>query len=166
MKADHLRELFRYHFDINQKIWEDTVSQLSDEQFTQNLPYSVGSVRNQLVHMIDIDNSWFRSLQGEPWTGTSDPTSFPNRESVRLYWDQTISLMKVILDRVEDETLASIFTPAFPFQVWQLYLHIIGHGIDHRAQLLSMLNQLGVETIEQDYALYLLGGTWPSSIDL
>lgn len=48
MKADHLRELFRYHFDINQKIWDETITPLSDEQFTQNLPYSVGSVRNQL----------------------------------------------------------------------------------------------------------------------
>jgi uncharacterized damage-inducible protein DinB len=63
---------------------------------------------------------------------------------------------------VGDETLESIFPPASPNQVWQLYMHVYGHGIDHRAQLLSMLNQLGVETIEQDYVLYLFGGTWPS----
>ncbi|HSG25059.1 MAG TPA: hypothetical protein VLA32_03015 [Anaerolineales bacterium] len=42
------RQLYRYHFDINQKIWDEAISQLSDEQFTLALPYSVGSVRNQL----------------------------------------------------------------------------------------------------------------------
>jgi len=162
MKADHLRMLFQYHFDINQKIWDEIITQLSDDQFTKQLPYSVGSVRNQIVHMIDIDKGWFRSLQGERWPGTSNPANFPDRESVREYRDQTITFMKEILNQIDDEKLESIFPPAAPNQVWQFYMHVYGHGIDHRSQLLSMLNQLGVKTFEQDYVLYLFGGTWPS----
>jgi uncharacterized damage-inducible protein DinB len=41
--------------------------------------------------------------------------------------------------------------------VWQVLFHVLNHGTDHRAQVLSMLAQLGVSGYAQDYYLYLLG---------
>jgi uncharacterized damage-inducible protein DinB len=38
--------------------------------------------------------------------------------------------------------------------VWQVLLHVVNHGTDHRAQLLRLLNDLGVETTSQDYIFY------------
>jgi uncharacterized damage-inducible protein DinB len=38
--------------------------------------------------------------------------------------------------------------------VWQVLLHVVNHGTDHRAQLLRQLNDLGVKTISQDYIFY------------
>ena len=38
--------------------------------------------------------------------------------------------------------------------VWQVLLHVINHGTDHRAQLLRLLNDMGVETLYQDYIFY------------
>ena len=38
--------------------------------------------------------------------------------------------------------------------VWQVLLHVVNHGTDHRAQLLRILNDLGVETTSQDYIFY------------
>jgi uncharacterized damage-inducible protein DinB len=38
--------------------------------------------------------------------------------------------------------------------VWQVLLHVVNHGTDHRAQLLRLLNDLGVETSSQDYIFY------------
>lgn len=42
-------------------------------------------------------------------------------------------------------------------EVWQVLFHVLNHGTDHRAQMLAMLNQLGVETFPQDYAFFLFG---------
>ena len=38
--------------------------------------------------------------------------------------------------------------------VWQVLLHVVNHGTDHRAQLLRLLNDLGVKTESQDYIFY------------
>jgi len=36
-------------------------------------------------------------------------------------------------------------------------LHVVNHGTDHRAQLLRVLNDLGVNTEYQDYIFYVYG---------
>jgi len=38
--------------------------------------------------------------------------------------------------------------------VWQVLLHVINHGTDHRAQLLRTLHDLGATTSSQDYIFY------------
>ena len=39
-------------------------------------------------------------------------------------------------------------------RVWQVLLHVVNHGTDHRAQLLRLLNDLGLETTSQDYIFF------------
>lgn len=43
------------------------------------------------------------------------------------------------------------------FSYGQMLLHVINHGTDHRAQLLKMLNEQGIETFPQDYIFFALG---------
>jgi uncharacterized damage-inducible protein DinB len=38
--------------------------------------------------------------------------------------------------------------------VWQVLLQVANHGTDHRAQVLRLLNDLGVKTVSQDYVFY------------
>lgn len=38
--------------------------------------------------------------------------------------------------------------------VWQVLLHVVNHATDHRAQLLRLLNDLGIKTTSQDYIFY------------
>jgi hypothetical protein len=38
------------------------ISSLSHEQFPQNVDYSQGSIRNQIVHLVSVDGYWFRCL--------------------------------------------------------------------------------------------------------
>ena len=39
-------------------------------------------------------------------------------------------------------------------RLWQVLLHVVNHGTDHRAQALRLLNDLGVETKSQDYVFH------------
>jgi uncharacterized damage-inducible protein DinB len=38
--------------------------------------------------------------------------------------------------------------------MWQVLLHVVNHGTDHRAQTLRLLNDLGIKTVSQDYIFY------------
>ena len=59
MNADALRQFYDYHFRENRKIWDQYVAPLSHEQFIQEASYSHGSVRAQIVHLMDVDEVWF-----------------------------------------------------------------------------------------------------------
>ena len=64
MNANAFRHFYNYHFAENRKIWDTYITPLSYEQFTQNVDYSHGSVRDQIVHLMSVDEAWFSGLRG------------------------------------------------------------------------------------------------------
>lgn len=158
MNADAFRHYYNYHLGMNRYIWNTFIMPLPQEQYVQKLDYSVGSVRNQVVHMANVDETWFRQLGGLDFIDWRDPSAFDDRDKLRAEWDQVEQLMLDYLANLRDDML---FTKPFPdhdedkdLVLWQVLLHVVNHGTDHRAQLLRMLHDLGVETIPQDYIFY------------
>lgn len=149
MNADGFRKIFDYHFRTLNLIWEHSISELSEAQFTQALPYSVGSIRNQLVHLISIDERWLAGLRGLPVPDFLDPTDFPNREAVRAKFDATEADIRSYLESLRDEMLTPMYTQHMA--VWEVLYHVANHGTDHRAQILAMLNLLEAPSFPQDY---------------
>jgi uncharacterized damage-inducible protein DinB len=156
MNADAFRHLYGYHFAENRKIWDAYATQLSDEQFTQSIDYSHGSVRDQILHIMDCDDIWFSELRGVKPLGP--PSMIDDRDMIRLHWDGIEQGMQAYLAELRDDMLF-----ARPIQepdedkdliVWQVLLHVVNHGTDHRAQLLRLFNDLGVKTSYQDYIFY------------
>ncbi len=157
MNAAVFRQFYAYHFAENRKIWDTFVTTLSDEQFNQDVAYSVGSVRKQLVHLMSCDNYWFSALRGLELPDMYDPADFPDRTIIRIHWDRIEQNMRDYLAQLRDDML---FDRPFPdgedhkLILWQVLLHVVNHGTDHRAQLLRLLNDLGLNTSAQDYIFY------------
>jgi len=157
MNADAFRHFYEYHFTENRKIWDTYITPLSHERFTQGVDYSHGSVRDQVVHLMNVDEAWFSGLRGIENPESLDPTNSDGRESIRAHWDEVEQRMRDFLATLRDEML---FEKPFPdgedkdLILWQVLLHVGNHGTDHRAQLLRLLNDLGVKTVSQDYIFY------------
>ncbi len=154
MRADAVRHLFGYHFAENRTLW-DSVMTLSDEAFARQSPYSHGSVRDQVLHLIAVDAAWFGDLQGKP-AHDPDDASVADRSLIRTHWDGVEAEMRTYLAGVTDDSLdlqplqgedAALWT-------WQVLAQVVNHGTDHRAQVLRLLNDLGVKTSSQDYIFY------------
>ena len=133
-------------------------ARLPHEQFTQNVGYSHGSVRDQIVHIMNVDDVWFSELRGvEPSEPLPSP-DFDDRESIRSHWDCVEQGMRAYLGELRDDMLFDkpIEEPEEDKDliVWQVLLHVVNHGTDHRAQLLRMLSDLGVKTTSQDYIFF------------
>lgn len=160
MNADAFRQFYEYHFTENRKIWDRYVVPLSQEQFRRAVDYSRGSVRDQIVHMMSADDYWFSGLRGVKRPDDLNPADFDDRQVLRARWDAIEQTMRDYLAGVRDEMLFEK-----PFKdgedpdviLWQALLHVANHGTDHRAQLLRLLHDLGVETDSQDYIFYLYG---------
>ena len=161
MNADAFRHFYDYHFTENRKIWDSHITPLSHEQFTQAVDYSYGSVREQIVHIIDAEEMWFCELRGAEPSDPIPPAEVDDREGIRAHWDRVEQDIRGYLAELRDHMLF-----ATPIEepdedrdliVWQVLLHVVNHGTDHRAQLLRVLSDLGVETSYQDYIFYVYG---------
>jgi uncharacterized damage-inducible protein DinB len=157
MNANAFRHFYDYHFAENRKLW-DYVTQLSDEQFTQPVDYSHGSVRDQIVHLMNVDDVWFSELQSIELLEELNPADLEDRNVLRAHWDSIEQKVRDYLAELRDDMLFDkpIKEPEEDKDliVWQVLLHVANHGTDHRAQTLRLLNDLGVKTMYQDYIFY------------
>lgn len=158
MNADAFRHFYNYHFAENRKVWEHVAS-LTFEQFTQKVDYSRGSIRRQLVHLIDAEDVWISELRGaQPSEPLPETTDVDDRDAIRKLWDVVEQNTRAYLANLQDEQLFSkpITDPEEDKDliVWQVLLHVVNHATDHRAQLLRALHDLGVDTKSQDYIFY------------
>ena len=87
MNANAFRHLYTYHFTENRKLWDSYVTPLSYDQFTQHVDYSHGSVRDQIVHLMSVDEVWFCELQGVEPSEPPPSTNVDDRNIIRAYWD-------------------------------------------------------------------------------
>jgi uncharacterized damage-inducible protein DinB len=158
MNASAFRHFYDYHFTENRTIWDRYITQLAYEQFTQPVSYSLGSVRDQIVHLMSVEEIWFSELRGVEPAEPFPSATVDDRANIRTHWDKVEQSVRAYLADLRDEMLF-----AKPIQepeedrnliVWQVLLHVVNHGTDHRAQLLRLLNDLGVKTVSQDYIFY------------
>jgi uncharacterized damage-inducible protein DinB len=157
MNANAIRHFYGYHFSENRNLWNQCVESLTFEQLTQQVDYSHGSILNQLVHIMSVDNTWFSPLLGAGIPDALDPQEFTSWEAIRTRWDQVEQEMKGYLANLQDNMLLDKpYTQEEDKDLilWQVLLHLVNHGTDHRAQVLRILHDLGVKTVSQDYIFY------------
>ena len=158
MNAEAFRHFYNYHFAENRKILEH-VAALTFEQFTQKVDYSRGSIREQLVHLVDVEDVWISELRGaQPSEPLPETTEVDDRDAIRSLWDSVERNTRAYLANLQGDQLFSkpITDPEEDKDliVWQVLLHVVNHATDHRAQLLRALHDLGVDTKSQDYIFY------------
>src|SRR6201992_3899289 len=127
MNAEAFCQFYDYHFAENRKIWDTYILPLSQEQFTQPTDYSVGSMRNQVVHLMSCDDYWFSGLRGLDMPDMLDPADFEDRDLIRARWDTVEHTMRAYLATLRDDML---FERPFPdsddahLRLWQVLLHV------------------------------------------
>jgi uncharacterized damage-inducible protein DinB len=150
--------LYDYNAWANRRVW-DGVQQLSEEEFNRPIDYSIGSIHNQVAHTMAVEYWWFKFLS----TGELD---FPSeadcatRESIRAKWDATEPMIRACVATLTPGELQREVKPPFweaekpPLKVFEALFQVANHSLDHRAQTLVALNQVGGPTTPQDYIFY------------
>jgi uncharacterized damage-inducible protein DinB len=158
MNANAFRYLYDYHFSENHKIWNDYITPLSFKKFVQDIDYSRGSVRDQIIHLMSVDEVWFSQLRGVIPSEPISSALSDDRKIIRTRWDNVERNMRDYLAELRDEMLFDkpIKEPDEDKNLiaWQVLLHVVNHGTDHRAQLLRLLHDLGAKTTSQDFIFY------------
>ena len=154
MKRDYFTRLYQYTFWADAKVW-DCIMALDEGQYTQDLDYSRGSIRDQWVHAISTANLYLTLLTGGNPVPL-DAADFPDRASLRHQWEATREMaLAYVAALTPDEVARTISWPGRPMIiVWEALTQVAMHSMDHRAQILAGLHQLGAPTVEQDFIFH------------
>ncbi|WP_066316200.1 DinB family protein [Bacillus sp. FJAT-29814] len=139
--------LFRYNWLVRED-WYRWCEELSEEELLQNRTGGMGSILHTLFHIVDVEWSWIRLIQGKP--------------DFQENFDDYKSLSKVReLDaafHVEVENFVNNWNASMENQVFydtlpdgrietdtwgEIMRHIIAHEIHHSGQLSIWARELG-----------------------
>jgi uncharacterized damage-inducible protein DinB len=156
MELELIKTFIQYHLDMTLRVWE-SIDQITDEQFLADDAYSRGSIRNLMVHLANTDSNWLAGLKNIP-EGQDPPKrryeDYPDRASVRVFWETTAKDVAEYAGRLTEAELNE--NPMdIPSPRWQVLLHLINHGTDHRSTVLQRLHEFGAPTFDQDLIFWL-----------
>jgi uncharacterized damage-inducible protein DinB len=153
MNLQWIQTFMEYHIDMTRRVW-DSIDHLSDEQFLTDDPYSRGSIRNLMVHLASTDRRWLAGLKNQPDVGHLSFEDFLTSAAAReISQEVERDLMEYVSTLTEtdlNENTEQVSEPR-----WQILLHLINHGTDHRATVLQKLHDLGAPTFPQDFIIWL-----------
>src|SRR5579864_4472701 len=141
------------------------VRPLSQEQYTQRFPFGMGTLRATLLEIARVELLYTMRLRGEPLPPPPLPDTFPVGETrqptfadLEKVWTAqapqtratlagTTDWSKTVTRRLEQGDKVAIVTVSKA----EIGVQMLMHEVHHRAQVMAMLKQLGVEAQNLDY---------------
>jgi len=126
-----------------------TFEQLPKEDLTKDLGVGKRSIRDILVHLMNVENYWI-SLFCDKDFKFIDPENFHDIPSIRGAWceieDRTVEFMQ----KLSDEQLLHVRNVSWKkgtvsFTIGKALIHMATHETHHRGVLVGLARQLGLE---------------------
>ncbi|QOR68167.1 DinB family protein [Cytobacillus suaedae] len=143
-----MRTLFEYNWQVR-KDWIDWCRKQALEDLLRKRHGGMGSFLHTLIHIIDVEYSWIRALQG----GADFELNFSEYETLDKMIELSSSLhieVKHYLDRwnesMENEMVYVSWSDV-PYRKGEILRHIIAHEIHHIGQLSVWARELGQKPV-------------------
>ncbi len=144
-------EFFQYNHWVNQELMGICIN-LSDEIITANIPGSYGSIRDTFTHILKAEISFLKRIH----------RAYPEPD---FNWEANPSLSQMMAyETVLNEALLDTLqrVPAtqnvheegngwtFDYQARLIFMSVVYHGIAHRTDITTVLNNKGISLPELD----------------
>lgn len=152
---DTLTTLFSHHRWANLRLVECCAA-LSAQQFDHTLLGTFGSIHDTLQHIVTAERSYFSRIStGQPRPHPTDApplTIAEMRESLQTTGDGLVAWAS----RVGADETVTVDWEGTPREVPKTIIltQVINHATEHRAQVMAILTQLGIEPPELDSWAY------------
>jgi uncharacterized damage-inducible protein DinB len=159
MNTSDIKQLYIYNTWANERIFE-VVSQLTSEQYVQDLKSSHRGIHGTLVHIIGAQKIWLSRWLGNPDKTLIKADTISSLAELKTIWEEVNEATMKFLDTLSDEklqeTLAvqTITSGAFVNTYQEMLTHLVNHSSYHRGQIITMLRQLGVKPVSTDMIVF------------
>ena len=126
---------------------------INDEALDKIIVSSFPSLRKTVYHIWDAEFIWLKRLAGESlndWPSKNFNGPFSEAKEKMLLND---SAFIDYIRNLNEEKLSGMFTyknvegKTFTNPLWEAILHCMNHSTYHRGQIVTILRQLGIESI-------------------
>jgi len=148
MKAtDTLTTLFSHHLWANLRLLEHC-AELTEEQLNATISGSFGSIHDTLQHIVISEGSYYSRIS------TGQPLRWPKEVPPMSIADMMVALRKSGMGLIEwapkvqpDDTVMVDWNGT-PREVPKTVIltQVINHATEHRAQVMAILTELGIES--------------------
>ena len=150
-----MKTLFRYNWMVREE-WYRWCEELSEEELLRTRTGGVGSILQTLFHIVDVEWSWIRLLQGKPDFQESFD-DYKSLEQVRILdskfrpevrdfvnkWDSTME-NQLLFDTLPDGRVVT--------DTWgEVIRHVITHEIHHIGQLSVWSRKVGKKPVSANF---------------
>lgn len=150
-RPDTLTTLFKHHLWANLQLLESCKA-LTDEQLEATLSGTFGSIGNTLEHIVKAERSYFSRIStGQRHRQPEDAPPLTIAEMIESVRTTGSGLIEWAVKVQADDTV-QINWDGTPRDVPKTIIltQAINHATEHRAQIMTILTQLGIQPPELD----------------
>lgn len=160
---EHLKVLMEYNLWANEQVW-NCVQTLTEAQYTQAQNYSVGTIFDQVFHIMSTDFYTLSMMDGS--IDTLSGEDYPRKEDYEsrdTLWEKWQAVDRAYLTWLESATERDLEREIGFQETDELKVagscaeHIMiieNHSTNHRAQILKLIHEMGGETCEMGLWFY------------
>jgi uncharacterized damage-inducible protein DinB len=145
MNREGLLTLYEYNAFATKKLL-NTVEKLGEDQLSQEMSPSHGTIRRLLQHMMATETFFLAVCQGHALD--FDPSRYNTLEEFRAYWDGLEHRMRRYIETAEEDELERMrefrmSEKTYKMPAWKLLVQAFVHATLHRGELSILLSQVG-----------------------
>lgn len=139
-------EFILYNNWANQRVLQ-ACQDLSEDQLAAMIPGAYGTIRDTLEHIIRGETHYLRLLTGSCPQPLFKWEARPGLAEMTAYADQVGKALVDMAQRIlpTDQVVEEAGGEQFHYQALAVFIQIINHGIEHRTNITTILNQ-GLQT--------------------
>ncbi|MFV8830231.1 DinB family protein [Alkalihalobacterium sp. APHAB7] len=145
-------KFFEYNWQIRDE-WFDWCNQLSNEDLIKDRTGGVGSILHTLFHIIDVEYSWIRGIQGKKDV-VVEFADYDTIEKVKSlsnrYRSEVAEFLKQNLNELKEEVV-SVPWDEEKYTAEEILHHIIVHEIHHMGQLSVWSRELELNPVPANF---------------
>ncbi len=147
-----IRKFFEYNWQIRDE-WFQWCEQLSPEELNKKRVGGAGSILHTLFHVIDVEYSWIRGIQGKEDI-VLEFSDYDTLEKIKFLSDQLrIEIRDFIntnIDHDKDD-LVSVPWDQDKFTADEILHHVVAHEIHHIGQLSVWSRELNLVPVQANF---------------
>ena len=150
MNENYLVRIFEQNNWANQEIIRVCLSLIDEQLDAPPTSATYGTIRETLLHLIASQKGYLRTLM-LPLEDRRDPVTLTLEEVQESATESGQAFLALAHDPSSIDGKTRLITrDAYIVEPWVLMVQVINHGTEHREQIKSMLNALGITPPQTD----------------
>ncbi len=140
-----LQPLFQYNWQVRDE-WFELLQRVPQEELIKPRVGGVESIMYTLFHIIDVEYSWIRGIQGKPDISVQyeDYLSIPLLKELSDSWRTELQEFLQTWSNEDEKVIVTVSWDEETYRKGEILRHVIAHEIHHMGQLSVWAKELGV----------------------